>query len=76
MNGLNNLLSALLSLASVLAFIAAGLIVWTHALPMAVAAGIGGYVGAALSRRITNMAALRIFVTLVGTVMTVAFFLR
>jgi hypothetical protein len=35
-------LSLASALASALAFIAAGLIVWTHALPMAVAAGIGG----------------------------------
>lgn len=73
MNGLKNVLSALLSLVSALTFVAAGLIAWQPALLMAVASTVGGYVGARQSRNIRTDI-LRIFVTCVGAVMTVAFF--
>lgn len=76
MNGLKNALSAVLSLISVLTFIAAGLIVWPEALAMAGAATLGGYLGARQSRRIRRTDLLRHFVTAVGAVMTVLFFLR
>jgi uncharacterized protein len=76
MNGLKNVLSALLSLTSAAAFILAGLIAWQAALPMALAAGAGGYLGAHYSRKITNTAYLRAFVITVGAVMSALFFLR
>lgn len=74
MNGLKNLLSAILSLVSVATYAAAGLIVWENALVLGVASALGGYFGAHLARRITNMLALRIFITLVGIGMAAAFF--
>jgi hypothetical protein len=76
MNGLKNVLSAVLSLTSAVAFMAAGLIAWQAAAPMAIAATLGGYAGARLSRRISNLVYLRVFVVLVGLAMTVLFFLR
>lgn len=74
MNGLKNVVSAILSVVAVATYIAAGLIDWTYALPMALASAAGGYFGAAMARRISNPSVLRIFITLVGVVMTVAFF--
>jgi hypothetical protein len=76
MNGLKTTLSALLSLVSSVAFIAADLIAWEQALPMAVSTMIGGYVGARASRRITRTDLLRHFVTAVGALMALIFFLR
>lgn len=76
MNGLKNVLSGLLSLVSAATFVLAGLIVWELALPMAVSAAIGGYVGARASRTITRTDLLRHFVTAVGAVMALVFFLR
>ncbi|MXQ08942.1 TSUP family transporter [Alphaproteobacteria bacterium GH1-50] len=74
MNGLKNVLSALLSLVSAAAFVWAGLIVWEQAAVMAASAMAGGYAGARLSRRIVRTDLLRGFITLVGASMTVAFF--
>ncbi len=74
MNGLKNVLSALLSLVSAAAFVWAGLIVWEQAIVMAASAMAGGYAGARLSRRIVRTGLLRGFITLVGASMTVAFF--
>ncbi len=73
-NGLKNAVSAILSLVSVATYIAAGLIDWAHALPLALSCAAGGYVGAALARRITRPARLRGVITAVGAAMTVAFF--
>lgn len=75
MNGLKNVLSAILSLTSAIAFTWAGLIVWDVAIPMAVAATTGGYFGAHMSRHIKNTDILRAFVVFVGSVMTILFFL-
>ncbi len=74
MNGLKNVLSALLSLVSAGAFVWAGLIVWEQAAVMSLSAMAGGYAGARLSRRIVRTDLLRGFITLVGASMTVAFF--
>lgn len=75
MNGLKNLLSGVLSLVSVMAYAAAGLIAWQPALILGAACAVGGFIGAHLARRITNMAPLRLFITCVGVVMAVLFFL-
>ena len=75
MNGLKNVLSVLLSAIAVLTFVAAGLIAWGPALIMATAAAVGGYVGGRVSRKIRNVTALRVFITLVGLGMSLAFFL-
>lgn len=74
MNGLKNVLSALLSLVAAGTFIAAGLISWEHAIPMAAASAIGGYVGGRASRMITRTDYLRAFVIAVGLVMAALFF--
>ncbi|MCB1400070.1 MAG: TSUP family transporter, partial [Rhodobacteraceae bacterium] len=75
MNGLKNLLSAVLSVISVLTFITAGLIAWEQAAVMVVGAMLGGYIGARQSRKIVRTDLLRHFVTAVGAIMTVLFFL-
>lgn len=74
MNGLKNILSALLSLVSATAFVWAGLIAWEQALIMSACAMVGGYAGARLSRRIVRTDLLRGIITLIGASMTVAFF--
>lgn len=74
MNGLKNVLSALLSFVSAGAFMLAGLIAWEQALPMAICATIGGYVGARYSRKIVRTDLLRVFIVLVGAGMTILFF--
>ncbi|MCO5089982.1 sulfite exporter TauE/SafE family protein [Bosea sp. (in: a-proteobacteria)] len=75
MNGLKSLMSAVLSTVSVATYAAAGLIEWRSALVLGVSCALGGFIGAQLARRITNMLALRIFITLVGLGMAAAFFL-
>jgi uncharacterized protein len=74
MNGLKNLLSSILSLVSVVTYTVAGLIDWRSAVIVGAACALGGYLGAHLARRITNMLALRVFITLVGLAMAAAFF--
>ncbi|MEB8389285.1 sulfite exporter TauE/SafE family protein [Rhodobacteraceae bacterium KMM 6894] len=76
MNGLKNVLSAVLSLTSAVAFVASGLIVWSAAVPMALSAALGGYIGARLSKKVPNQDDLRSFITLVGLTMTILFFLN
>ncbi|TCP38616.1 hypothetical protein EV662_12021 [Rhodovulum marinum] len=76
MNGLKNLVSSVLSAVSVTVYIAADLIAWKEALVLGAASAIGGYIGAALSRRIHNVRALRAFIALVGASMSLVFFLR
>jgi len=75
MNGLKNWLSFVLSLISVVAFAVAGKVLWSEALVMMLAATLGGYQGAALSR-LLPVAWVKGVVVLVGLVMTVVFFLR
>jgi uncharacterized membrane protein YfcA len=74
MNGLKNVMAAVLSFVSAAAFVWADLIAWEQAAIMALSAMAGGYVGARLSRRIVRTDLLRGFITLVGASMTVAFF--
>lgn len=76
MNGLKNILSALLSLISALAFVWADLIAWEQALVLALSTTVGGYAGARISRRITRTDILRGFITLIGATMTAVFFVR
>lgn len=51
-NGLKNFLGLALNLAAIIAFILSGLVVWPHALLMAVGAIAGGYFGARAARRL------------------------
>lgn len=76
MNGLKNLMSALLSIVSATALAVAGLIAWKSALVLALATTAGGYFGAAYARKITNMKLLRGAIVAVGLVMTLLFFLK
>lgn len=75
MNGLKNLLSFVLSAASVVTFTLAGIVHWNEALIMMVAATIGGYIGARAARRMPAVMVKAIVVT-VGLVMTAVFFAR
>ncbi|SIQ10164.1 sulfite exporter TauE/SafE family protein [Marinobacterium stanieri] len=75
MNGLKNWISFIISLISVLAFAVAGKVLWAEALVMMLAATLGGYQGAHLSRILPAVWVKR-FVVLVGLVMTLVFLLR
>ena len=73
-NGLKNLLSAVLTLIAVLVYTAGGLISWFEVMSMAVAATLGGLVGARVGRVLPpNM--LRNTIVTVGAVTTVLFFI-
>lgn len=75
MNGLKSLLSAVLSLVSVITYATAGLIAWEQAVTLAIATTIGGYLGGHYARKVPPRL-LRFGIILVGTVLTVVFFLR
>ena len=75
MSGLKNALSAILSASSVITFALAGIIYWNEAMLMMIAATIGGYCGAILVRRLPQTF-VRYFIIVIGTVITIAFFLR
>ena len=75
MNGLKNLLSAILSVVSVTTYAFAGMIAWESALVLAVATTLGGYLGARYARRIQNTRALRIVIVAIGVWMTFVFFI-
>ena len=74
MNGLKNLLSAVLSIISALAFALAGIVAWPQAAVMALAAALGGYCGGWAARRVRRTELLRGGITAVGAAMTLAFF--
>lgn len=75
MNGLKNWISFVISLISVVAFAIAGKVLWLEAVVMMLAATLGGYQGAALSRRLPAQW-VKVFVVVVGLVMTAIFFAR
>ncbi|WP_417798979.1 sulfite exporter TauE/SafE family protein [Terasakiella pusilla] len=75
MNGLKNLLSFILSLASIITFALADLIDWHWAAIMMVSATLGGYLGALLARRLPKDS-VRKFIILIGLAMSVAFFIN
>lgn len=72
-NGLKNLISALLTAIASVLYIGGGLIHWPQAIWMMVAATLGGYAGARLSRRVP-VRYLRWGIVAVGLAMTIAFF--
>jgi len=74
-NALKNLNSLVLSLLSVATFAVAGAIAWAPALMMMVAATLGGYSGAHVSKKIP-VAWVRGTVVATGLVMSVVFFVR
>ena len=75
MNGLKNLLSAVLSLVSVTTYATAGLIAWDSAAVLAVATTVGGYIGARQARRIKHTEFLRALIVAIGATLTLVFFL-
>ena len=75
MNGLKNLVSALLTAIAVAVYAFGGVVNWPYALLMMVAATAGGYVGARVARRIPAPW-LRGGIVLTGLVMTALFFWR
>jgi uncharacterized protein len=75
MNGLKNALSFILSGASVVTFLLAGIVYIPEAIVMMIAATAGGYVGARLARRM-SIQTVRAIVIVVGLVMSVVFFIQ
>jgi uncharacterized membrane protein YfcA len=75
MNGLKNVISALLTAVAVVVYAAGGAIDVEHLLLLGIMAVAGGYVGAAFAYRISQRL-LRVFIVFVGLFMSVAFFLR
>lgn len=73
MNGLKNIVSALLTAIAVCVYAAGGLIVVEHLLLLGIMAILGGYAGAALAYRIPQKV-LRLFIVMVGLCMAAAFF--
>lgn len=75
MNGMKNLVSAVLTAIAVLIYAAGGLVLWPQALMMMVAATLGGYGGARVARRIPAPW-LRAGIVTTGLVMAALFFWR
>ena len=73
MNGLKNVLSFILSGASVVTFLLAGIVYLREGAIMMIAATIGGYVGAKLARKLPE-SVIRSLVIVVGLGMTAVFF--
>jgi len=74
MNGVKNIVSALLTAIAVVVYTAGGAIASEHLLVLGVAAIVGGYAGATFAYRIPQHA-LRIFIVAVGILMSLGFFL-
>jgi len=75
MNALKTLLATCINGVAVVTFIAAGAVAWPQALVMLVGAITGGYGGAHIARQL-NPLLVRRFVSVVGVVLTVYFFIR
>lgn len=73
-NGLKNWLATCINGVAVVTFVVAGTVYWPQALVMLVGAVLGGYAGASLARRLSPRT-VRGFVVVIGTVLTVYFFL-
>ena len=75
MNGVKNLVSALLTAIAVTIYAWGGVVAWPQAGVMMMAATAGGYFGARVARRIPTPA-LRAGIVATGLIMTTLFFLR
>jgi uncharacterized membrane protein YfcA len=75
MNGMKTVLQTSINGVAVITFIIARAVVWLPALVMIAGAIVGGYGGAYFARKL-DPRVIRIFVILVGTGMTIYFFLR
>lgn len=74
MNGLKNAVSALLACIAVVLYALGGVLAYGHLLPLALAAMLGGYAGAALAYRIPAPV-LRLGIVAAGAFLSLAFFL-
>ncbi len=75
MNGMKNVVSALLTAIAVAIYAWGGVVAWLQALVMMIAATAGGYFGARLARRIPAPM-MRVGIVVLGSIMTALFFLR
>lgn len=75
MNGIKNLISALLTAVAVVVYAAGDTIAGDYVLFLGIMAIVGGYLGAALAYQVSQRI-LRGFIVLVGCFMSAAFFLR
>lgn len=75
MNGVKNLLALSINGVAAIYFIASRAVLWSDALPMAAAAVLGGFAGAALARRL-GRTVVRRFAVGVGFFMAASLFLR
>jgi uncharacterized protein len=74
-NGMKNVLSVAINGFSLIPFLIARIIDWHFAIPMAIVALLGGYIGGQLFRRMPASYG-RAFVIAIGTAMTILFFVR
>ncbi len=75
MNGMKNLVSALLTAIAVVIYAVGGIVQWQQAIIMMVAATLGGYLGARVARKIPAHI-LRWGIVATGLVMAVLFFIK
>ncbi|PWQ93547.1 sulfite exporter TauE/SafE family protein [Leucothrix arctica] len=75
MNGVKNVVSALLTAIAVLIYAWGDVIAWSQALIMMVAATIGGYLGARVARRIPATV-FRMCIVIMGLIMSILFFIN
>ena len=75
MNGLKNIISFLLTIIAVAVYAAGGAVLWSEALPMMASATLGGYLGAAVGRKIPGPI-LRWGIVAVGLIMALLFFIK
>lgn len=75
MNGMKNVISALLTAIAVAIYAWGGVVAWSQAWVMMIAATAGGYFGARLARQIPAPV-MRATIVVIGLVMTILFFLR
>jgi uncharacterized protein len=75
MNALKVVLASCINSVALVTFIVAGIVEWPQALVMMAGAIIGGWGGASVARKIDERY-IRIYVIVIGVVMTIALFLR
>ncbi|XQW85093.1 sulfite exporter TauE/SafE family protein [Thalassotalea piscium] len=75
MNGLKNVLSAILTVVAVCIYAAGGTLSFKYLAVMSIAAVIGGYLGAVVAYRLSQKY-LRYFIVTVGCIMSVVFFYK
>ncbi len=75
MNGMKTVLQSCINGVAVVTFIIAGAVYWPEAIVMIAGAIVGGFSGASIARKL-DQRIVRGFVILVGTVMTIYFFVK